>query len=257
MSRKRPAATIGPMVWEEDGPIPTLNMSKTEINKSTFPSHFPTILSSESIGMSPEATFVCANPYSRVDFRMNRCGCHRRHKVIGSHRAGPRTARADGRGRNTEPHRSCGGPGPVRVPRFAESLNASAVKNWSGLGARLLIRPTRKPGFPVSGPKFGALHEIDARLPEIGSEVTAVRSAYRGGGRRRTGCRQAPCPFPGSPQLRGRATNIGEPSRRTKSSIEFLPASLASEMRSSRSVTLRTFSWPTSVITSPPRRPLS
>jgi hypothetical protein len=30
-SRNRAAATIGPIVCEEDGPIPTLNMSKTEM----------------------------------------------------------------------------------------------------------------------------------------------------------------------------------------------------------------------------------
>ncbi len=29
-SRNRPAATIGPIVCEDDGPMPTLNMSKTE-----------------------------------------------------------------------------------------------------------------------------------------------------------------------------------------------------------------------------------
>lgn len=34
MSRNREAATIGPIVWEDDGPIPTLNMSKTETNIS-------------------------------------------------------------------------------------------------------------------------------------------------------------------------------------------------------------------------------
>ena len=28
-SRKAPAAAIGPIVWDEDGPMPTLNMSKT------------------------------------------------------------------------------------------------------------------------------------------------------------------------------------------------------------------------------------
>ena len=32
MSRKRAAATIGPIVWEEDGPMPTLNISKTDRN---------------------------------------------------------------------------------------------------------------------------------------------------------------------------------------------------------------------------------
>ena len=32
VSRNRAAATIGPMVWEDDGPMPTLNMSKTERN---------------------------------------------------------------------------------------------------------------------------------------------------------------------------------------------------------------------------------
>jgi len=31
-SRNRAAATIGPIVWDEDGPIPTLNMSKTDRN---------------------------------------------------------------------------------------------------------------------------------------------------------------------------------------------------------------------------------
>ncbi len=31
-SRNRAAATIGPMVCEEEGPIPTLNISKTERN---------------------------------------------------------------------------------------------------------------------------------------------------------------------------------------------------------------------------------
>src|SRR3989338_10631959 len=32
VSRKRAAATIGPIVYEDDGPTPTLNMSKTERN---------------------------------------------------------------------------------------------------------------------------------------------------------------------------------------------------------------------------------
>jgi hypothetical protein len=32
VSRNRAAATIGPMVWDDEGPIPTLNMSKTERN---------------------------------------------------------------------------------------------------------------------------------------------------------------------------------------------------------------------------------
>jgi len=31
-SRKRAAATIGPMVWDDDGPMPTLNISKTDKN---------------------------------------------------------------------------------------------------------------------------------------------------------------------------------------------------------------------------------
>lgn len=31
-SRKAPAAAIGPMVWDEDGPMPTLKMSKTMRN---------------------------------------------------------------------------------------------------------------------------------------------------------------------------------------------------------------------------------
>ncbi len=31
-SRNLAAATIGPMVWDEDGPMPTLNISKTERN---------------------------------------------------------------------------------------------------------------------------------------------------------------------------------------------------------------------------------
>ena len=32
VSRNRAAATIGPMVWDEEGPIPTLNISKTDRN---------------------------------------------------------------------------------------------------------------------------------------------------------------------------------------------------------------------------------
>ena len=32
MSRNRAAATIGPIVCDEDGPIPTLNISKTDRN---------------------------------------------------------------------------------------------------------------------------------------------------------------------------------------------------------------------------------
>ena len=165
------------------------------------------------------------------------------------------TARRSHRG---EPCRKTGFR--TAVPRLAEYLNASAACPYREgpvrLRSRLLIRAVRTPRFPDSGIKFGALRGIDARLPETGSQVMAVRSVHRGGSRRETGCRRAPC-LPGSPQLRGRATNIGEPSRRTRSRTEFLPASFASEMRSSRSATVRTFSCPTSVITSPLRRPLS
>jgi hypothetical protein len=36
-SKKRRAATIGPMVWELDGPIPILNNSNTERNIGVLP----------------------------------------------------------------------------------------------------------------------------------------------------------------------------------------------------------------------------
>ena len=38
LSRKRAAATIGPTVWELDGPMPILKISKTERNIVTFQS---------------------------------------------------------------------------------------------------------------------------------------------------------------------------------------------------------------------------
>ncbi|GAA6208293.1 hypothetical protein NBRC116601_15860 [Cognatishimia sp. WU-CL00825] len=41
MSRKRAAATIGPIVWDDDGPTPTLNISKTDKNM-VFPYNNPT-----------------------------------------------------------------------------------------------------------------------------------------------------------------------------------------------------------------------
>ena len=32
MSKNRAAANIGPIVWDDDGPMPTLNISKTDKN---------------------------------------------------------------------------------------------------------------------------------------------------------------------------------------------------------------------------------
>ena len=39
-ARKAPAAAIGPMVWDEDGPMPTLKMSKTLRNIVTMLAHW-------------------------------------------------------------------------------------------------------------------------------------------------------------------------------------------------------------------------
>ena len=102
-SRKRPAATIGPMVCEDEGPTPTLKMSKTLRN-------------------------IRRSPAWRGPLEASRRGVVSRNATGGRGRRRQFGFRRPGNAPITPAHRSAGGPDPCRSRRSIIAKRAAAAR---------------------------------------------------------------------------------------------------------------------------------